>query len=140
VYHRNAELRIRRQREEHPDEPMVEEQAVIRRDARTAVRTVRAVHRRKQGIPSPGLRKSKLRSRCAEAHRLACEVAGRARAPVGAEALKEGTLLVHRPVDVQGADDAGGIEEKLRILRPSIARLGSSSRAEQHARHGEGHD
>ena len=66
-----------------------------------------------KGSSSPGLRKSKLDSRRAQTHGLACDMAGRARAPVRSEALKEGALLVDRPVDVQGSNDAGAIEGEL---------------------------
>lgn len=100
--------------------------------AGASVRAVRTVHRSKQWVLSPRLRKSNLDSRRAQAHSLARDMASRAGASVGPKVAKERALLVDGPIDVQCSNDAGGVEEDLhlRALRPYIGPLRASTAAE----------
>src|ERR1700723_2974929 len=113
---------------------MAQEQTVVRGTAGASIRAIRTVDRVKQRVLAPGLKKSKLDRRRAQAHGLACDMAGRAGAPVRSEALKERARLVDRPIDVQSSDDAGAIEEELHTLRSCGGRLRAGTAAESATR------
>src|SRR6185312_13796917 len=80
------------------------------------------VHGREQRILAPARLIAPPHILRRDAHGLARDVAGRAAAPVGPEALKERVAGVDASVDVVSGDDPGAIRERLEMERRRRAR------------------
>jgi hypothetical protein len=118
----DRELRIGGQRESDPNETAAQEQAVRGSFFLAAGGAIRSVYRRKEGVAPMRLLEALADICRAESECLVGEVAGPASAPVGSQALEEGTFVIDFAASAECLDDAGGIREPFGAVAPLVVR------------------